>query len=80
MHDLSQRPERKLISNLVPHRHRPIAGVRKVMLVMPDAIRPHALLIDKEIRLLDVGNLRQPRQRDAKQRPQGAAKDGDPPA
>lgn len=69
MDNFSQWAEWELVGDLVLHGDRAVTGIGKVMLVVPDAVGADALLIDKIVWLMHLGDLREPCERDAKQRP-----------
>lgn len=59
VHQIAQKAERQLVVHNVDHLH-PAWYFFEKMLVVPDAVRPHPLLVDKELSFLYMGNFRHP--------------------
>lgn len=71
--DCAKRTKRRNVMDEIAHLGFLRINRAKEMFVMPDAVGPDALFIDKVMRLLDPRDFRQPRDRDPKQRRDGVA-------
>jgi len=67
MDEFSERAEWEDVGHPVEHGDGAVSGVGEAMLVMPDMVGADTLLIDKEVRLADMGDLGEPVQGDAEQ-------------